>query len=205
MGVGQHVHGIALTANARTIFRKGGAAMAREIQSVSVSKLLELVRKASEDAQAAIAASELPLLSAVDLTLETALKLAKGIDGDLFLLSGGWKDDETTTQTLSIKLTRPSPKQPVTKSFARDLEASIYAELRNAMVNASLAAKAAYKAMLSGFELNSITSSVTFDLTDEKNVGLKFKIWRMGVGEAASKTESGQHKISLTFEKPTSQ
>ena len=168
---------------------------------ITIPELLDVVKRAYSRAEVEIAGSELPRLNSATLTVTATLDRTDAYEAELVVVSGETSKNVKSSQKLSIKLQRPPAARR--EAFAAE-DPALYKELLNAIVAASIAAKAAHRSGIADLALGSVTTTVGFDVQREEKFGLKLalKILSTGfnLGANVSHGTLAAHEIELVFE-----
>lgn len=165
---------------------------------IGVGELLQVVNLSYKQASDLIAkdGNKLPSLDSATLTLQTKTVISGGVTLDLAVVSVSGKQENASTQTLTVKLVKPAGPFALVQREQDDLVKAIRA--------AAVAAKEAIAAQGPDLEFDSVTVSVGFDVTRSGGAGLKLEIPAVvKIGPSVSLGITGSHKVDLVFKRPS--
>ena len=118
----------------------------------SITEVLNQIQDALTLAQKDLEKNDLPPLASVDLTLKTVLEKTAGGGINLWIISFGAKRERDETQTVTIHLEPPSPKNP-TKVGAESITAVLERTIVIAAEGVKNSGTAAYPLHFSGLTI----------------------------------------------------
>jgi hypothetical protein len=172
------------------------AQTARPASGTSLESVLVEVQGALQSAQDVLAASSLPPLQSVQLTLHTqAEKDATGKVKVLFIGFGGGPGT-SASQEVVLTLVPPKPKPEARPAFAPAPTAA------GTIVGFIQAAAQAVRAAEGGkppLEARSLTLDLTFTVTQSASGGLQFDFGPVTASVAGDTRNSSEQRIKITF------
>lgn len=173
-----------------------GAQPATPASRMSLDSVLMEVQGALQTAQAVLAASSLPPLQSVQLTLHTqAEKDATGKVSMLFIGFGGGPG-ASASQELVLTLIPPKPRQEARSAFVPAPTAA------DSIVGFIQAAAQAVKTAESGqppLEARSLTLDLAFTVTQSASGGLQFDFGTVSANLSGDAKSSSEQRIRITF------